>query len=222
MSIIEVKNLAVEYHGHVVFDKLNFTVEHGDFLCVVGPNGSGKSTLLRCLLGLIKPTSGSIKFNDGLKPNEIGYLPQSTQIPANFPASVVEIVSSGALNRVGLFRSYPKTNISQTLNQLGIAKIKHQNFSQLSGGQRQKVLLARAIVAASNLLILDEPSNNLDYRSKQSFYQTLTELNKKYAIIMVTHDLDHHNLLGNRILSLDHDAPFFGSTAEYVRRVHAR
>ena len=206
MSIVEVKNLSFHYHDHPVFDKLNFKVDRGDFLCIVGPNGSGKSTLLKCLLGLIKPTSGTIKFGDNLKANQIGYLPQHTQIPANFPASVIEIVSSGALNQTKLFQPYPKTVINKALKQL----------------DSQKVLLARAIVAANGLLILDEPSNNLDYDSKRNFYQTLTKLNKQYAIIMVTHDLDHHNLLGNHILSLDHDAPFFGNTAEYVRRVHAR
>ncbi len=222
MSILEVNNLSFHYHDHPVFDKLNFKVERGDFLCIVGPNGSGKSTLLKCLLGLIKPTSGTIKFGDNLKENQIGYLPQHTQIPANFPASVIEIVSSGALNQTKLFQPYPKTAINKALRQLNIENLRNQPYNQLSGGQRQKVLLARAIVSASELLILDEPSNNLDYNSKRNFYQTLTELNKQYAIIMVTHDLDHHNLLGNRILSLDHDAPFFGKTAEYVRRVHAR
>ena len=222
MSIVEVKNLSFHYHDHPVFDKLNFKVDRGDFLCIVGPNGSGKSTLLKCLLELIKPTSGTIKFGDNLKANQIGYLPQHTQIPANFPASVIEIVSSGALNQTKLFQPYPKTVINKALKQLDIEKLKNRPYSQLSGGQRQKVLLARAIVAANGLLILDEPSNNLDYDSKRNFYQTLTKLNKQYAIIMVTHDLDHHNLLGNHILSLDHDAPFFGNTAEYVRRVHAR
>ena len=222
MSLIQVQNLTFKYHDHPVFEKLSFKVERGDFLCIVGPNGSGKSTLLKCLLGLIKPDAGKIIFDDNLDANEIGYLPQHTQIPANFPASVSEIVASGTLNRTKLFQPYPRSKINQTMKQLGIAKIKDQSFSQLSGGQRQKVLLARAIAAASELLVLDEPSNNLDYHSKQAFYRTLTELNKTYAIIMVTHDLDHHNLLGNRILSLDHDDPFFGDTAEYVRRVHAR
>lgn len=221
MSLIKVKNLSLHYHAHPVFEKLNFEVNRGDFLCIVGPNGCGKTTLLKCLLGLIKPTSGSITFGDDLDANEIGYMAQHHRIDSNFPASIYEIVASGALGQTGIFQSYPRERIQTALKTLKISPLAKQKFGQLSGGQQQKVLLARAIVATKELLILDEPSNNLDYRSKQDFYQTLKELNKDFAIIMVTHDLDHHNLIGNRILSLDHDNQFFGNTAEYVRRVHA-
>lgn len=221
MSLIKVQNLGLSYHGHPVFEKLNFEVNRGDFLCIVGPNGCGKTTLLECLLGLIKPTTGKITFADGLDADEIGYMAQRHRIDVNFPASVYEIVSSGALGQTKLFQAYPRQRIQDALKALKISDLAKEKFGHLSGGQQQKVLLARAIVATKELLILDEPSNNLDYRSKQDFYRILRELNHDFAIIMVTHDLDHHNLIGNRILSLDHDNPFFGTTAEYVRRVHA-
>lgn len=221
MSLIKVQNLGLSYHGHLVFEKLNFEVNRGDFLCIVGPNGCGKTTLLECLLGLIKPTTGKITFADGLDADEIGYMAQRHRIDVNFPASVYEIVSSGALGQTKLFQVYPRQRIQDALKALKISDLAKEKFGHLSGGQQQKVLLARAIVATKELLILDEPSNNLDYRSKQDFYRILRELNRDFAIIMVTHDLDHHNLVGNRILSLDHDNPFFGATAEYVRRVHA-
>jgi len=222
MPLLKATNLTLKYADHPVFKDLNFSIDHNDFLCIVGPNGSGKSTLLRCLLGEIKPTSGKIKFSTNFHQNQIGYMPQSPKYSENFPASVYEIVASGALNRLKLFQKYPESDINHTLKLLNIESLRHAKFSDLSGGQRQKVLLARAIVASAELLILDEPSNNLDYHSKQEFYKTLKNLNQKLAIIMVTHDLDHQNLLGNKILSLDPDHPFFGNTNEYVRRVHAR
>ena len=225
-TLLTVKNLVVSYANHRVLDKISFSVSQNDLLCIVGPNGSGKSTLLKCLLSLIKPNSGSIKFEEPLTPTKIGYMPQESKIDANFPASVYEIVSSATLNRK--YRPFlsrkQKTQINNSLRTLGIYNLKRRAFGELSGGQRQKVLLARALCATDKLLILDEPSNNLDYASKLDFYNILRQLNSKrgLSIIMVTHDLDHNNLLGNKVLSLDKDNPFFGDTEEYVRKIHAK
>ena len=221
MTVLQIKNLSLKYGNHYIFRNLSFAVEKNDFLCIVGPNGSGKSTLLKCLLGEIKPNQGEIKFENHSQRKVIGYLPQNPHYNPSFPASVYEVVASGSLNQIGLFSKYPKQKIEKALGTLRIADIAHQQFSTLSGGQRQRVLLARALVASSNLLILDEPSNNLDYNSKQEFYRTLEKLNKSTTILMVTHDLDHNNLIGNKILSLDPNLPFFGTTKEYVRRIHA-
>lgn len=222
MTVLQIKNLSLKYGNHYIFRNLSFAVEKNDFLCIVGPNGSGKSTLLKCLLGEIKPNQGEIKFENHSQRKVIGYLPQNPHYNPSFPASVYEVVASGSLNQIGLFSKYPKQKIEKALGTLRIADIARQQFSTLSGGQRQRVLLARALVASSNLLILDEPSNNLDYNSKQEFYRTLEKLNKSTTILMVTHDLDHNNLIGNKILSLDPNLPFFGTTKEYVRRIHAR
>lgn len=221
MKLLSANKLSLKYEDHIVFKDLSFSLEQGDFLCIVGPNGCGKSTLLKCLVGQIKLTSGKITFGNDFHNNQIGYMPQNPKFNDSFPASVYEIVASGSLNRIKLFEPYPKDRIDSALKALNIQNLRNKRFSNLSGCQRQKVLLARAIVASEELLILDEPSNNLDYRSKQNFYETLKKLNKSLTIIMVTHDLDHHNLVGNKILSLDKDHPFFGSTDEYVRRVHA-
>ena len=225
-TLLTVKNLVVSYANHRVLDKISFSVSQNDLLCIVGSNGSGKSTLLKCLLSLIKPNSGSIKFEEPLTPTKIGYMPQESKIDANFPASVYEIVSSATLNqkyRPFLSREQ-KTQINNSLRTLGIYNLKRRAFGELSGGQRQKVLLARALCATDKLLILDEPSNNLDYASKLDFYNILRQLNSErgLSIIMVTHDLDHNNLLGNKVLSLDKDNPFFGDTEEYVRKIHAK
>ena len=224
MSLVEVKNLTLGYDKHIVLKHLNFNIEENDFICIVGPNGSGKSTLVKGILGLIKPIKGKVIFN-GLKQNFIGYMPQETKVDSNFPASVMEIVLSGTLNRMGMRLFYSKKEKEEALlnlKLLGIEKLKNRSFCDLSGGQRQKVLLARSLCATSKLLILDEPSNNLDSKSKKELYSTISELNKEHGItiIMITHDLDHDNLIGNKILSLREDDIFFGSVDEFVRRVH--
>ena len=221
MTVMQIKNLSLRYGHHFVFKNLTFSVEDKDFLCIVGPNGSGKSTLLKCILNEIKPNSGKIIFGNDSQKYHIGYLPQSTSINPNFPASVYEIVASGSLNQISPFAPYPKQKISTALETLQLIDLKHKSFQELSGGQRQRVLLARALVASTGILILDEPSNNLDYSSKQDFYKILKKLNKTTTILMVTHDLDHHNLIGNKILSLDPKLPFYGDTTDYVRRIHA-
>lgn len=224
MSLIEVKNLTLGYDKHIVLKHINFDIEENDFICIVGPNGSGKSTLVKGILGLIKPIKGKVVYN-GLKQNFIGYMPQETKVDSNFPASVMEIVLSGTLNNLGLKSFYSKKEKEEAINNLkllGIEKLKNRSFCDLSGGQRQKVLLARSLCATSKLLILDEPSNNLDSRSKKELYNTITDLNKNHGItiIMITHDLDHDNLLGNKILSLREDDVFFGSVDDFVKKVH--
>lgn len=222
MSLVELKNVTLGYEKHIVLKNINFKIEDKDFICVVGPNGSGKSTLIKAILGLIKPMKGKITYNE-LKQNNIGYMPQETKVDSNFPASVYEIVLSGTLNSLGYKIFYTKKEkelARYNMKLLKIDNIKDKSFCDLSGGQRQKVLLARSLCASKKLLILDEPSNNLDTKSKKELYKLLTELNKDMAIIMITHDLDHDNLLGNKILSLREDNIFFGRTEEFVRRIH--
>ena len=224
MSLIDVKNVTLGYEKHVVLSNISFSIEEGDILCIVGPNGSGKSTLIKGILGLIKPMKGKIKFND-LKQEFIGYMPQETKVDANFPASVSEIVLSGTLNTKGLLSFYNKTDKERALNSLkilNISNLKNKCFCDLSGGQRQKVLLARSLCATKRLLILDEPSNNLDSKSKSDLYETIKDLNKNHhiTIIMITHDLDHNNLIGNKILSLREDEIFYGNTKDFVKVIH--
>ncbi len=224
MNLIELKNVTLGYENHIVLKDIDMTIDDKDFICIVGPNGSGKSTLVKGILGLIKPKKGKVIYNN-LKQNFIGYMPQETKVDSSFPASVYEIVLSGTLNSMGLRSFYTKKEkdmADKNLKLLGIDKLKNKNFCDLSGGQRQKVLLARSLCATSKLLILDEPSNNLDTKSKQDLYKTLKELNENHGItiIMITHDLDHNNLIGNKILSLREDKIFFGSTEEFVKKVH--
>ena len=221
MSLIEVKDLKIGYEGHIVLDKVNFNIEDGEFVVVVGSNGAGKTTLIKALLGLVKPVSGSINFN-GLKQEFIGYMPQETKVDSNFPASVFEIVLSGTLNKTLFYTKKEKKLALDSLKLLGISNLKDKSFQELSGGQRQKVLLARSLCSTEKLLILDEPSNNLDRESKKDLYEIIQELNKKHniTIIMITHDLDHGNLIGNKIIFVTDGTVISESTDDFVRRVH--
>ena len=224
MSLIELKNLTLGYEKDIILKNINISIEENDFICIVGPNGSGKSTLVKGILGLIKQIKGKVIYNV-LKQKYIGYMIQEKKVDANFPASVLEIVLSGTLNKNSKSFFYTKEQKEIAINNLkllGIEKIKNKSFCDLSGGQRQKVLLARSLSATTKLLILDEPSNNLDSKSKNELYETIVDLNKNHniTIIMITHDLDHDNLIGNKILSLREDDIFFGSVDDFVRRVH--
>ncbi len=223
MNLIKLENITLGYENHIVLKNINLEINDGDFICVVGPNGSGKSTLIKGILGLIKPLKGKVKYN--IEKNFIGYMPQETKVDSNFPASVLEIVLSGTLNGMKLKPFYTKAEKELALKKLkilGIESLKNKSFLDLSGGERQKVLLARSLCATKKLLILDEPSNNLDSKSKEKLYKTVVDLNQNQGItvIMITHDLDHNNLIGNKILSLREDEVFFGSTNEFVRRIH--
>ncbi len=222
MSILEAKNLSIVIDENKIISNLSFELNEGDFLCIVGENGSGKTTLIKAIIGEIQAKKG-LKFSK-LKRSEIGYISQRSQISENFPASVIEIVCSGSLNSSSFGLRYPKEardKAKQALSDLKIQNLADRSFSELSGGQKQKVLLARALMATKKLIILDEPSNNLDKKSRAELYALLNQINKRgIAIIMVTHDLDHGNLIGNKILSLSGKLPFFGTVHEYVERIH--
>ena len=205
--LLEVKDLTLGYEKENIIENISFTVEDKDFIIVVGKNGAGKSTLIKGILGLIKPKSGEIKFSPSLKKNLIGYMPQETKVSQSFPASVYEIVLSGRINKMGFrpfYNKEDKIKALEALKILNISNIKDKSFSELSGGQRQKVLLARSLCATEKLLILDEPSNNLDQTSREEFYLLLMKLNKEFGItiIMISHDSDLDKVLGNKRLRI--------------------
>ncbi len=223
MNLISVRNLTVGYDNKKVLEDISFHVEEKDFISVIGANGSGKSTLIKAILKQIPPMKGTVVYENHLKQNFIGYMPQETKVDSNFPASVGEIVLSGCLNRLGVKPFYGKQEkniVQKNLELLNIENLRKKSFSDLSGGQRQKVLLARSLCATHKLLILDEPSNNLDYKSKQDFYDLILKLNKErnITIIMITHDLENGSLLGNKVLLLNDNGYFFGTTEEYKEK----
>lgn len=220
MPLIECKNLSLSYDGVTVIEKVNFTVNDGDYLCIIGENGSGKSTLIKTLLGLHKPSSGIISFNSSLKQNEIGYLPQQSLNKRNFPASVYEVVLSGRLNRKKVCPFYNKEDkleADKNLKMLDVFHLKNRCFGDLSGGQQQRVLLARALCAASKLILLDEPVASLDPIATSEFYGVIEHLNKAHGItvIMVSHDISSAIKNASHILHLNQNNSFFGSTEEY-------
>lgn len=221
-NIVEIQDLFVSYDGKNVIESLSFSVEKEDFLVIFGENGSGKSTLVKALLGLKNPSKGKISFMDCLKQRDIGYLPQLQNFQEDFPASVWEVVLSGCLNKMGLRPFYgkkEKETAEKNMNLLGIYNLRNECFRSLSGGQRQKVLLARALCAAKTLLILDEPVSGLDSASTAEFYTSLNKINKSgTAVIMISHDINASLHNAKHVLYLHESGKhFFGTAEEYEK-----
>ncbi len=220
MTLINCENLSFAYSGNYVLKNLSFSVEEGDYLCIVGENGAGKSTLVKGLLKLKKPASGSIVFDKTIKSKEIGYLPQSSPNQKDFPASVYEIVLSGCLNKLGFGIFYTKKQKDlaiENMRKLGIYDLKDSCYRELSGGQKRRVLLARALCAGNKLILLDEPATGLDPLVTRELYQIIKMVNEEFkvSIIMVSHDIKSTLEYANKILHIRGEKTFFGSVKEY-------
>ena len=220
MALLRCTDLSFAYDGKTVVEGVNFEIEPGDYLCIVGENGSGKSTLMRGLLGLKKPSAGTIEFGGGLRRTEIGYLPQQSAAQRDFPASVYEVVLSGCLNslsRRAHYGSAERARAELNLERMGIEELKNESYQALSGGQQQRVLLARALCATKKLLLLDEPVTGLDPIAAQEMYNLvkLVNLCDGIAVIMVSHDIHEAVRYATKILHLGHKQLFFGTAAEY-------
>lgn len=214
MSQLICKNLNVGYEDGVVASGIDFTVESGDYLCIVGENGSGKTTLMKTILGLTPPLSGEIYFEDGLSSKSIGYLPQQTLVQKDFPASVFEIVLSGCLSKLGRRPFYSKEDKSlalEKMQKLGIENLTSKSYRNLSGGQQQRVLLARALCAAEKMLLLDEPTAGLDPSATSEMYDYIKKLNDEgMTIIMITHDLEASAKYATKTLNMGKDGVCHG------------
>ena len=219
MAQIICQNLSVGYDSKVILKNLSFEVNKGDYLCIVGENGSGKTTLIKSILGLIPTISGKLETGEGLKSNEIGYLPQQTVVQRDFPASVREIVLSGCQGRMGLRPFYSKSDrllAEKNMKKMDITDLSKRCYRELSGGQQQRVLLARALCATQKLLLLDEPVSGLDPRVTAEMYQTIKSLNDEgISIIMISHDVDAAVKYASHILHIGNTV-FYGTTDEYV------
>ena len=222
--IIKCEHTDFGYENHDAVIDLNLEIYPGDYLCVVGENGSGKSTLIKGILGLLKPTGGSLSVADELKRGGIGYLPQQTAAQKDFPATVQEVVLSGTLSRRGNRPFYSRAErklAAHNLERLGIEHLKQKCYRELSGGQQQRVLIARALCATEQLLILDEPITGLDPSAIQDFYHLIKKLNKEdgITIIMVSHDIGNVISQANKILHLHRRVVFCGTAEAYRQSV---
>lgn len=197
MSIVSLKNVTVKYGSYTAIESANLEIFEGDFIGIIGPNGGGKTTLIKTILGSV-PYSGEITLSPTLFDNGrrlIGYLPQQTTFDRQFPISVIEVVLSGLQSQKGFSRRYKtaeRNKALQLLDNMGISSIADRQIGEISGGQMQRVLLCRAIIAEPKLLILDEPTNFVDKRFESELYDILRELNEQMTIVMVSHDV--HNI----------------------------
>jgi len=222
MAQLTCLHVSLGYEGKTVVSDLNFSVNAGDYLCVVGENGSGKSTLIKTLLNLVQPVGGRILTGDGLKQNEIGYLPQQTAIQRDFPASVREVVLSGCLNRCGSRPFYgreEKKLAQDNMEKMSVASLSGRCYRELSGGQQQRVLLARALCAARKMLLLDEPVSGLDPKAACEMYELIKRLNHDdgITVIMISHDVASAVKYAGHILHIGGRAFFFGTAEDYAK-----
>ncbi len=219
MALITFEGVGLSYGGDNVAHDVSFQIQAGEFWGIVGENGSGKTTLMKALLGLIPCASGRIVMGEGLKPTEIGYLPQSSAIQKDFPASVEEVVLSGTVGYRGLKPFYGRREremARRNMEMLGLLPIRNRSYQELSGGQQQRVLLARALCATKKCIVLDEPTTGLDPVVTAEFYKLLHGINKQgMTVIMVSHDVEEAVRSCSHILHLSCHPLFIGTAQAY-------
>lgn len=220
MSQIICKNLTVGYEGKAVLSNINFSVNEGDYFCIVGENGSGKSTLMKTILGLQLPIRGSITMDSKLSNKDIGYLPQQTFIQRDFPASVYEIVISGCQNSSRFSPFYTKEQKKmafEAMKKMNIDTLDKNCYRELSGGQQQRVLLARALCSTNKILLLDEPVSGLDPKVTAEMYDLIKKLNEddNITIIMISHDIKASVKYASHILYIGNDV-FCGTKEDFL------
>jgi len=217
MPLVSVQSVSYKYNSESVLENVSFDIEEGDFLGIIGPNGAGKTTLFHCMLGLLNSYSGRITIlNQDIKKykkifKKIGYIPQKKSIDQKFPLTVEELVS------LSLPRNISKNIVLEILKQVRLFTMKDKIIGQLSGGQQQRVLIAKALVNNPIILILDEPTNELDPKSQNDFYSLLKELNEKNKITIIwsSHDMDAVNKYANKVSCINKRMFFHGDKGEF-------
>jgi zinc transport system ATP-binding protein len=194
-AAITFEHVTVKYDSIIALDDINFTIEEKDYVGIIGPNGGGKTTILKTILGLIQPTSGSISIF-GQSPHKarqiIGYVPQIAQFERFYPIDVMDVVLMGRLNKRAMFRPYSKLDkekAAESLGFVGMADFRKRQLGKLSGGQIQRVMVARALASQPKILLLDEPTASVDYQAEQNLYELLASLSNNMTIILVSHDI---------------------------------
>ena len=206
--MINFENVSFAYNGNRVLEDASFKVKKGDSICLIGPNGGGKTTIFRLLLGLLKPQCGTIEIL-GTAPRHararIGYMPQHFDFDPKFPVTALDIVLMGCLNRIhgGRYTITDKAKAHKTLERVGLADRTTAAFARLSGGQRQRVLIARALTCDPEILLLDEPTANVDLTVEARFLETIEELREQMTILTITHDLGVASHFGDHVLCVN-------------------
>ena len=225
-AVLTIDNLCAGYHGTRALENVSFSVNPGDYIGICGPNGSGKSTLVKVILGLLPASSGQVSLlgtpQSSFKEwRRIGYLPQGLQFfNPHFPATVNEVVRLGRLAGKGFPKRFDREDalaVERTMEWMGISSIKGCMIGELSGGLRQRVLLARALVNDPLLLVLDEPTTALDPETRESFYELIFEMNreKQATVLLVTHDTATIGKYASHLLYLDKQVVFYGSFDDF-------
>ncbi len=224
-EIAQLEHVFVKYYKNTVLEDINLKIFSNEFLTIIGPNGSGKSTLLKTIIGIIKPYKGSVNifgYKNGKYPKGlIGYLPQHTTQNVNFPAKVFDVVMMGRYPLIGYCRFPQKEDkqiVEKSLNLLNVYHLKDKNFHQLSGGEKQRVLIARALSTEPRLLILDEPSVSLDVIAQRDLYKLLNNIKEKgISIIVVSHDIGVITSYADKILCLNKKIHYYGKSGEVIQ-----
>ena len=227
-NCIEAENISFSYNGHSVLEKVNFDVKNGEYLGVIGPNGGGKTTLVKIILGLLQPSTGTVKiFGKDIREFKekamIGYVPQRvSQEISQFPATVEEVVRSGRIARIGILKRFNKDDlaaIKKAMEAADVAKHRKNLISELSGGERQRVFIARALAGEPKILILDEPSVGVDIATQEKFYNFIEGLNHDYGltIIFVSHDIDVVAHEVKSLLCLNKNLVCHGAPKEFIK-----
>lgn len=216
-EVVRVENLWVRYDDEPILEGVNLSIKHDDFLGVIGPNGGGKTTLLKVILGLVKPSRGEVlvlgKMPERSR-NSIGYVPQSNLFDRDFPINVWDVVLMGRYGNAGLFKRYgsgDKEAARKALDMVGVLELKERQIGKLSGGEQQRVFIARALVSEPKLLLLDEPTASVDPAMQTEFYELLDKLKKQMAIVLVSHDISAVSIYVDKIACLNRQLFYHGS-----------
>jgi zinc transport system ATP-binding protein len=227
-NIIELKDISFSYGDDVVLDRITLNIHKGDYLGIIGPNGGGKTTLLKIMLGLLKPSKGTVKlfgqdiheFKDYYK---IGYVPQKVaKFDENYPATVLEVVSMGRYGKRGLFKplnSNDNAQVKKALEEVGMFEFNDRLIGDLSGGQQQRVFIARALSSEPEVIFLDEPTVGVDLKTQEAFYKLLDELNRSMGLtlVLVSHDIDMIAGEATELASINKTLVYHGSPKEFIK-----
>ncbi len=223
--MIKCENINLSYENQQVLKNISFEIKENDYIGIVGENGSGKTTLVKAILGLIPVDSGKIIYLENK--NKIGYVPQKNNIQKNFPATVFEVVLSGFSSKNKFIPFYSKKEKEIALNNMkcvNVLNFKNKSFQKLSGGEQQRVLLARALNSAEKIMFMDEPVANLDPVATKDFYDSVAHLHQHHnmTIVTTTHDIENIIKYANKILHIDKEILFFGTTEDYLKTEYSK